>query len=142
MRITYELSITIDKPISDVLRIMFDYHQMCFYGAPKLDHHVHIKSKPPMEGAVTELCYKHNEEMMIMTEVILENNLPNSITREYTLGSVRNECKDYFTEENGITTWKMDVLFIFPENKPVDKEVFKKKTYAQMQAFKDYVELI
>ena len=68
-----------------------------------------------MEGAVTELCYKHNEEMMIMTEVILENNLPNSITREYTLGSVRNECKDYFTEENGITTWKMDVLFIFPE---------------------------
>jgi hypothetical protein len=36
----------------------------------------------------------------------------------------------------------MDVLFIFPENKPVDKEVFKKKTYAEMQAFKDYVELI
>ncbi|MDD2575554.1 MAG: hypothetical protein PHD47_03685 [Acholeplasmataceae bacterium] len=142
MRITYEVEITINKPIDDVIRIMFDYHQMRFYGVPILDHHVHLEGKPPLEGAVTELYYKHQDETVKMVEVILNNNLPTSITRQYTLGTVKNECKDFFTETNGSTIWKMDVLFVFPENKPINKEEFKKKTLNQMNAFKDYIELI
>ena len=142
MRLTYETEITLNKPIEDVIRIMFDYHQMRFYGVPKLDHHVHLVSKPPLEGAITELYYQNKDETYKMVEVILKNNLPKSITREYTLGAVKNKCKDSFTEVNGITTWKMDVLFVFSENHPVDKETFEKTTLKQMNAFKDYIELI
>lgn len=142
MKLTYEIEITINKPIEDVIRIMFDYHQMRFYGLPKLDHHVHLESTPPLKGAITELYYQNKDKTYKMIEVILDNNLPHSITREYTLGAVKNKCKDNFTEANGTTTWKMDVLFIFPENHLIDKEAFKKSTLNHMNAFKDYIELI
>lgn len=104
-----------------------------------------IESEYCKVGSKRKLTYKFGKKEMIMTETILENDLPKSIKFAYDSSMGRNIVELVFEElssnetqqtchtEIQINGWMKYVSFLFGG-------MFKKQTQKYMEAFKSYAE--
>jgi uncharacterized membrane protein len=139
----YEISITINKPLEEVVTILRsrDHALKWMKG---------LKSFKLIEGELEaidsryEMVFEGKKKDSIMFETIKEFDPPHKITTVYEQGPVWNECVNLFRGHDDHCHYKMVTSFKFPWYISmfvwVFKGFFKKTTEQGMIDFKEYVE--
>lgn len=140
----YTLSNTIDKPLQEVADKLNDPNGLSQWmeGLQKIEH---LSGTPGEQGAKSDLHFVHKGKEMVITETILEQNLPNQIKFGYQskMGSNTVELQfeplsDSSVKQTSINDFQLKGFMKVIG--PLFKGMFKKQSMKYMVAFKDYCE--
>ena len=106
-----------------------------------------LQGEAGQNGAISKMYYRNGKYEMVLTETIINNNLPDSFEALYHHKHMDNTMKCTFTElENGMTRYETDVEYtridwvmprliaiLFPG-------MYKKPARRWMENFKSFVE--
>ncbi|QTN38664.1 SRPBCC family protein [Cryomorphaceae bacterium] len=141
----YQLSIEIDKPRDETIKIFTDPKQIPHWqrGFVSIEP---ISGDPGQSGSKSKLLYQWGKRKREMIEVITHRDLPEQFHATYEAGGVYNVQENYFTEiEGGKTLWRSVSEFRFSgffmkALGTLMPGAFKKQSYKFMTDFKNLVE--
>lgn len=140
----YQLSIVIDKPINHVISRFQDPDGLSEW-QQGLVSMKHLSGEPGAVGSQSQLVFDEGGRKIVMTETILEHDLPERFVAQYEAGGVHNININRF-EPLGEkpTRWHMDTTFTFSGFMKIVAlfmgGAFKRQSQKTMSAFKAYVE--
>jgi len=135
----YSVSDTINKPRQSVIDALVDVEKMKRWQQGMLG----IESTSGILFQQGSSGYQLYEGVGVIPKLKVSvpySNLPEAITLVYEIPGVINTCAYRFIEENGATTYQLDVTFEFIDGTQPDEHVFKAGTIAMMKPLKEYVE--
>ncbi|HSM70229.1 MAG TPA: SRPBCC family protein [Anaerolineales bacterium] len=141
----FRLELPIDKPLTEVWKA-FDSAENLKEWQPSLIKFEHVSGTPGQPGAVSELTYNENEREFTLTEEITLREEPHRFDGVY-----KNEFSDSFIRNTFVekgeneTLWMTETDFKFKTLPmkimgPLMKRNFVRRTYRDMERFKDFVE--
>lgn len=140
----YTISNRINKSLEEVAEKFGDPEGVKHWmeGLQKIDH---ISGTPGEVGAKSDFHYLYNNREMVITETILERNLPHQMKFAYDSSMGRNEVEILFeklsdNEVKQTNNTVMELKGIMKIFGFLFKGMFKKQSLKYMTAFKEYVE--
>ena len=136
----YENKMVIDKRINEVALALIDYENYHKWQST-LKRVELLKGSFLEEDHLVHLVFEagQNNEM-VMSETLLELQLPHKVINRYQVGSTVNIQKNYFEALDNKTSWTCVTEFYFEANPPAGLDIFKKSTEQSLLLFKQYVE--
>lgn len=142
----YTTEIEINLPVNQVVEL-FENPDNLKKWQPTLLSRTLIEGEVGKAGTKAQLVYKRGKKgQMLMTETVVEHNLPEAFTATYEAGGVFNQQKNTFVDlGNGKTKWKSETEFRFAGMMKLvalllGKKGFQKETMKFHQLFKDFAE--
>lgn len=140
----YSVSNTINQPLDLVIEKFKDPNAMLKW-MPGLERVEHIEGTPGQVGGKSDLHFLHKNKPMVITETVLEENLPQSIKFSYQSKMGYNEVEIAFEQlsENAVKQTNhsfFDFKGFMKLLAPLMKGMFKKQSLTYLDAFKDYAE--
>lgn len=140
----YQCRVDIDRPLREVVEL-FDNPDNLRYWQPGLISYDHIHGSPGQQGAQATMHYKMGKREVVMTETILERNLPQLIRSSYETEGVLNIQETRFEPiDDKRTRYISDNEFRFSGFMKLMgwlmPGAFKKQTRKYMEQFKDFAE--
>ncbi len=142
----YTTEIEINLPVDRVVEL-FENPDNLKKWQPTLLSRTLIEGEEGKVGTKAQLVYKRGKKgQMLMTETVLEHNLPTAFTATYEAGGVFNQQKNTFIDlGNGTTKWQSATEFRFAGMMKLvalllGKKGFQKETMKFHQLFKDFAE--
>jgi uncharacterized membrane protein len=141
----FKLEITINKPRPEVWR-MFTAHENMNKWQPSLVNIELISGAPGQAGAVSKLTYKENEREFSLIEKVTRSEELNQFDVIYENEFTDNPVKNKFIEHGeNETRWIIDANYKFKTllmkiMGPTMKKNFVRRTYRDMERFKEFVE--
>lgn len=141
----FKLELTINKPREEVWKA-FDSTENLKQWQPSLKKFEHVSGSPGQPGAVSTLTYEENEREFSLTERIILREEPYRFD-----GIYENEFSDSFIKNTFIekgareTLWVSETKFKFKTLLmkiigPLMKRNFVRRTYREMERFKELAE--
>ena len=140
----YTTEILIHLPRQTVVELFVQSDSLSEW-QPGLKSFTHLEGNPGEEGARAELVYEGRKGDLVMTETIINKQLPEQLHMIYRSRGVYNEVNNWFTEEEpGRTLWRMENMFRFRGIMrllaPLMKQAFIQNTMLTMDRFKIFAE--
>ena len=141
----YKLEITIDKPRADVWQA-FDSTENLKQWQPSLKKFEHISGTPGQPGAVSTLTYEENDREFSLTEKVTHRDEPSQFDGLYENEFSTNSIKNSFIEKGeNETLWIVETKFSFKTLimkilGPIMKRNFVRRSYRDMERFKEFAE--
>ncbi|MAP79628.1 MAG: hypothetical protein CL526_00940 [Aequorivita sp.] len=140
----YSLSIVIDKPVDEVVKL-FDSVENMKKWMKGLESFEPISGTPGEEGAKSRLKFKMGKREIEMIETITVKNLPKEFSGTYDAKGVHNIVKNYFEPlPNSKTKYSTDQEFQFKGFMKIMgflmPGAFKKQSMQYLQDFKTFAE--
>ncbi|MBK7128193.1 MAG: SRPBCC family protein [Crocinitomicaceae bacterium] len=140
----YTVQTVIEKPIDFVIQLFDDPTNLHRWmeGLEKLEH---LDGEPGKQGAKSKLTFNVNGKKIILTETILDRNLPTVFKASYQSKGVHNIIEARFekTNENYTTYYSTEdfqFVGIMKILAPLMSGIFKKQSLKNLSAFKKFVE--
>lgn len=143
----FKLELIINKPLEEVWKA-FDSTENLKQWQPSLKKLEHVSGTPGQPGAVSTLTYEENEREFSLTERIILREEPDRFD-----GIYENEFSDSFIKNTFIekgaseTLWVSETKFKFKTLLmkiigPLMKRNFVRRTYRDMERFKELAEIL
>ena len=141
----YKLEFTINKPRKEVWKA-FDSTENLKQWQPSLTKFEHVSGTPGQPGAVSTLTYEENDREFSLTERIILREEPGRFDGVY-----ENEFSDSFINNTFIERGASETLWVSETNfkfktlvmkivGPLMKRNFVRRTYRDMERFKEFAE--
>lgn len=141
----YKLEITIDKPRADVWQA-FDSTENLKQWQSSLKKFEHVSGTPGQPGAVSTLTYEENDREFSLTEKVTHRDEPSQFDGLYENEFSKNSIKNSFIEKGeNETLWIVETKFSFKTLimkilGPIMKRNFVRRSYRDMERFKEFAE--
>lgn len=141
----YKLEITIHKPRADVWQA-FDSTENLKQWQPSLKKFEHASGTPGQPGAVSTLTYEENNREFSLTEKVTHRDEPSQFDGFYENEFSTNIIKNSFIEKGeNETLWIVETKFSFKTLimkilGPIMKRNFVRRSYRDMERFKEFAE--
>ena len=140
----YTCNLPIDKNINDVIAL-FDNPDNLTAWMEGLQKFEHISGTPGEPGAKSHLTFLHKGREMVLTETILERDLPRVFKASYESPMGYNEVAASFEKiDDNTTQYSTDNYFklkgVMKFMAPLMKGAFKKQSMKYLHAFKAFAE--
>lgn len=144
MIIKYTLEQTINKPIDTVADLLEDPNNLAKW-QPGFKSMEHLSGTPGEKGAKTRLAYDMGKREIVMTETILENNLPDQLDLTFDSDKAHNIQKNKLVKvDDNTTKWVSDSEFQLSGYMIIfgifGKGMFKKQSKIYLDKFKEFAE--
>ena len=140
----YNTEILINLPREKVLELFLNTDHLKKW-QPGLLSFTHLDGEPGEEGSRSKQVFEGRKGDLVITETIMNKQLPEQIQMSYRSRGVYNEVENHFTEqEAGITLWQIENNFRFwgfvMLMIPFMKNAFIHNTMLNMDRFKLFAE--
>ena len=141
----FKLELTINKPRAEVWKA-FDSTENLKRWQPSLKKFEHVSGTPGQPGAVSTLTYEENDREFTLTERITFREEPNRFDGVYENEFSESVIKNTFIEQGANETlWVSETRFKFKTLLmkiigPLMKRNFVRRTYRDMERFKEFAE--
>ena len=144
MVIKYTLEQTINKPIDTVADLLEDPNNLAKW-QPGFKSMEHLSGTPGQKGAKTKLTYDMGKREIVMTETIIDNNLPDQLDLTFDSDKVHNIQKNKLVKvDDNTTKWISDSEFQLSGYMNIfgifGKGMFKKQSQIYIDKFKEFAE--
>lgn len=140
----YTVQTVIEKPIDFVIQL-FDDPDNLHKWMKGLEKFEHLDGEPGKQGAKSKLTFNINGRKMVLTETILDRNLPTIFKASYDSKGVHNIIEARFekaddTRTTYISMEEFQFSGIMKLLAPLMSSIFKKQSQKNLSDFKNFVE--